>query len=49
MAAKKKQESVKKQLKKADKKVKGTGAIMSKKERDELLGMVPTKKKKTSK
>lgn len=46
MAAKKKSASVKAQLKKADKKVKATGAIMTKKEREELLGMVKTTKKK---
>jgi hypothetical protein len=47
MAAKKK--PIKKQLSGAKKKVKGTGVLMTKKEREELLGMTPTKKKAPAK
>lgn len=49
MAAKKNSTSVKQQLKQADKKIKGTGVTMTKKERDELLNLVPTKKKPVAK
>lgn len=44
MAAKKK--SIKRQLKEAQKKTAGKGALMSKKEKEELLGMVKTSAKK---
>lgn len=47
MATKKK--SIKSQLESAQKEVADKGVLMSKKEREELLGLVPTKKNKITK